>query len=95
MVVAELDEVTFDLEVDGNEVRRQLERRVWEQGGRATIAIAYQERAADGEWKPAKVALLRFRRVREVWKREAALTLRGADALALADTIASWRERLG
>jgi hypothetical protein len=95
MVVAELDEVTYDLEVDGVEVRRQLERRVWEHAGWATIAIAFQERDGEGEWKAAKVALLRFRRVREAWQRQAAITLRGGDALALVDAIGSWRERIG
>jgi hypothetical protein len=94
MVVAELDDVTYDLEIDGVEVRKQLERRVWEHGGWATIAIAYQERQEQGEWKPAKVALLRFRRVREVWKRHAAITLRGTDALELADVLGSWRVRI-
>jgi hypothetical protein len=94
MVVAELDEVTFDLEVDGVEVRRQLERRVWEHGGWATIAIVYRERAGEDEWKPPKLALLRFRRIRDVWKRQAAITLRGGDALALVDAIAGWRKQL-
>ena len=94
MVVADLDDVTYDLEVDGVEVRRQLERRVWEHAGWATIAVTFQERGTDETWKPAKVALLRFRRVHEVWKRQAAITLRGADALELADTLVGWRARI-
>ena len=32
MLVAELDDVTYDLEVDGEQVRRTLHRRVWERG---------------------------------------------------------------
>jgi hypothetical protein len=91
MIVAELDEVVFDLEVDGEQVRRQLARRVWERGGWATVAAAYAERAADGTWKPAKVVVVRFRRVHDVWKRQATITLAGADALELADAIGSWR----
>lgn len=91
MIVAELDEVAFDLEVDGEQVRRQLARRVWERGGWATVAAAYAERAPDGTWKPAKVVVLRFRRIHEVWKRQATITLGGADALDIVDAIGGWR----
>ena len=90
MTVAELDEVTFDLEVDGEQVRRQLGRRVWEHAGWATVVCAFQERASNGDWKGAKVALVRFRRMHDAWQRQASITLRGADALEIAATIASW-----
>jgi hypothetical protein len=93
MHVAELDEVQYDLEIDGELVRKQLGRRVWERAGWATIAIAFAERDRDeAAWKPPKVALLRFRRVHGAWQRQAATTLHGEEALALADTIASWRD---
>jgi hypothetical protein len=92
MLVGDLDDVTYDLEVDGEEVRRTLHRRVWQRGGWATVAIAYQERTAGGDWKPAKLALIRLQRVRDAWKRHAAITLRGGDALDLARTLDSWRE---
>jgi len=94
MLVADLDDVTYDLEVDGEPVRRQLRRRVWQRGGWATVAIAYQERAADGAWKPAKLALIRLQRVREAWKRHAAITLRGTDAIDLGEALAGWRDDL-
>jgi hypothetical protein len=89
MVISDLDEVTFDLEVDGEQVRKQVSRRVWERGGWATIACAYEERGASGEWK-SKVALLRFRKEHEVWKRLAAITLQGSEALELAETLVAW-----
>ena len=95
MVVAELDDVTYDLEVDGVEVRRTLERKVWERRGWATVALVYQERDRDGEWKPAKLALIRLQHVREAWKRHAAMTLAGPDALELAESLAAWRGQLG
>lgn len=94
MLVAELDEVVYDLEIDGELVRRQLQRQVWEQRGWATVAIVYQERDRDGEWKPAKLALIRLQKVREAWKKHAALTLDGEAALALAGSIESWRSAL-
>ncbi len=92
MLIGELDEVDFDLEVDGEQVRRQLARKVWEARGWATVACVYEERASDGAWKPAKVALLRFRRAQDGWKRQAAITLAGEEALALAETVGGWRE---
>jgi hypothetical protein len=94
MMVAELDDVTYDLEVDGEEVRRTLHRRVWQRGGWATVAIAYQERTAGGDWKPARLALIRLQRVHDAWKRHAAITLRGSDAVALGGTLDSWRDVL-
>jgi hypothetical protein len=94
MLVADLDDVTYDLEVDGEEVRRTLHRRVWQRGGWATVAIAYQERSAGGDWKPAKLALIRLQRVRDAWKRHAAITLRGGDAVALGEALEAWRDAL-
>jgi hypothetical protein len=91
VIVGELDEVQYDLEIDGEQVRQQLSRKVWEQGAWATIAIAFRERDRDGDWKPAKVALLRFRKEHEAWKRQAAITLPLPDALELATTVESWR----
>ena len=90
MNIADLDEVQYDLEVDGDQVRRQLGRQVWEHRGWATVAVAFQERDAGGEWKPAKVALLRFRRIHEGWKKQAGITLSLDEARALAGAIASW-----
>jgi hypothetical protein len=89
--LAELDEIHYDLEVDGEQVRRQLARKIWEQRGWATVAVAFQERDASGDWKPTKVALLRFRRIHEVWKKQAGITLALDEARALADTIAGWQ----
>ncbi len=91
MTIAELDEVDYDLEVDGEQVRRQLARQIFEDRGWATVAVAFQERDAAGEWKPPKVALLRFRRLHEVWKKQAVITLALDDARALAGAITSWQ----
>jgi len=90
MVVPDLDDVTYDLEVDGEQVRRTVHRQVFERGGWATVAIAFEERASDGTWKPAKLALIRLQRVHEAWKKHAALTMAGTDALALGRAIVEW-----
>ena len=92
MTVGDLDEVQYDLQVDGEQARRQLARKVWEARGWATVAIVYQERDAStpGEWKPAKLVLLKFRRMHEVWKKQAGITLSLDEARALAETLAGW-----
>jgi hypothetical protein len=95
MLVAELDDVTYDLEVDGEAVRRTLHRQVWERGAWATVAIAYEERGPDGGWKPAKLALIRLQRIRDAWKKHATITLRGTDAVELAEALDGWRAGLG
>lgn len=92
MRVAELDDVTYDLEVDGVEVRRTLHRRTWERGAWATVAIAYEDRGPDGAWRPAKLAMIRLQRVRGAWKKHAAITLRGTDAMLLAQALGEWRD---
>lgn len=94
MLVSELDEVTYDLEVDGEAVRRTLHRKVLEARGWATVAIAFEERRSDGSWKPAKLALIRLQAVRGAWKKHAAITLTGTDAMALADALQGWGDVL-
>lgn len=90
MMIGELDEVTYDLEVDGELVRRTVHRRVWERGAWATVAIAFEERDADGAWKPAKLAVIRLQKVRGAWKKHAAITLGGDVAAALGEAITGW-----
>ena len=94
MIVAELDEVQYDLEIDGEQVREQLARRVWEKGGWATVAVVYRERDTGADWKPPKLALLRFRKIREVWQKQGSITLSGDDARELIDQLVDWRDRL-
>jgi hypothetical protein len=94
MLVAELDEVTYDLEVDGEQVRRVVHRKVMERGAWATVAMVFEERGPDGEWKPGKLALIRLQKVRDAWKKHAAITLGGEDAVALAEAVSSWRGEL-
>jgi hypothetical protein len=86
MHVVELDEVHYDLEVDGELVRRQLARTIWEDRGWATVAIRFVERDKHGAWKEPKVALLRFRRIHDVWKKDAAITI----AADTAGELAAW-----
>ncbi|MEO8700426.1 MAG: hypothetical protein ABI867_10295 [Kofleriaceae bacterium] len=90
MLVGELDEVDYDLEVDGEQVRRTVHRRVFERGAWATVAIAFEQRGSDGTWGARKLALIRMQKVREAWKKHAAITLSGGEAKVLGDSLATW-----
>ncbi|MEO8552608.1 MAG: hypothetical protein ABI678_21675 [Kofleriaceae bacterium] len=90
MNVAELDEVHYDLEVDGELALEQLHRRIWEKAGWATVAIAFREKDKEGTWKEPKLALLRFRRVHEVWQKQAVITVGEEEAVALGGELARW-----
>jgi hypothetical protein len=94
VLVAELDDVTYDLEVDGEPVRRTVQRRVWERRGWATVALVYEERDPAGGWRPPKLALIRLQRARGAWKKHAAITLAGPEAIELGEALAAWRTEL-
>ena len=93
MNVHALDELTYDLEVDGELVRRTLATRVWESRGWATVLMVFEERGTDG-WKAAKTIVIRFRRSGDGWKKASAITLPGAHALAIAGELEKHRGKL-
>ncbi len=88
----DLDELRFDVEQDGRLVRRELDRRVLERGGWATALFLYQDLDPTTEtWKPAKLTLMRFRRVRDQWRKHASFNLNGGPQLdLLRDALAAW-----
>ena len=89
----DLDDIRWDWEEDGVQVRRELGRRTWQHGGWATVMFLFEERdrAAPDEWKPPQVAIVRFQKARGVWRKHAAWNLTGADeARAVAATLVGW-----
>jgi hypothetical protein len=89
-LIADLDEVTFDLEVDGEEVQRTLARRVIERGAWATVLVHVQKRNRDGQWRAPHAVLLRFAKVRGMYKRHATITLGPATAKSLQESLTTW-----
>lgn len=86
----DLSDLTYDLEDDGQEVRRELGRRVWEQGGWATALFHVEELdRKTGAWR-RRAALVRFRKQHGAWKRHAAINLSAAVAHALGEALAGW-----
>ena len=94
-MVEDLDELRYELEEDGRLVRRELDRRVLARGGWATAMFLYQDldrRAADDDtWRTPRVAVLRLKKVRGMWRKHASFTLSGErDARAIADALSGW-----
>jgi hypothetical protein len=90
MDLADLDELSYDLEEDGRLIRRQLDRRVVEHRGWATVVVLYQELDARTDaWRPPRAVVMRFRRQHDRWRKHAAITIGSAavgEAIALALT---------
>ncbi len=92
MEIDDLDDLSYDVEQDGQLVRRQLDRRVVEHRGWATAIYLYQELDPRTEtWRPARAAVVRFRRQHDRWRKHAAITIGSAAvAEALASALAGW-----
>ncbi len=86
MMVAELDEISYDMEVDGDLVRRQLARKIWERRGWATVMVLFEEKR--GEVWAQKLAIYRMRRKGEGWQKHASVTLPGDVARELGEELA-------
>ena len=85
-----LDEITYDAEVDGELVRKTLGVRAWEAGSWSTVMIVFAERTKDlAAWRAPKVAVLRMRKVGDGWKKHSLVTLPAAHALSLGLEITS------
>jgi hypothetical protein len=82
MTVNELDEIQYDMEVDGNVVRRQVSRKIWEHRGWATVMVLFEEKRGE-DWV-GKLAIFRMRKRGEGWQQHALVTLPGAVATELA-----------
>jgi hypothetical protein len=89
-LVADLDEVTLDLEVDGEIVQRTLARQIMERGAWATVLLHVQKRDRDGQWRSPHAVLIRFAKVRGMYKRHASITLGTTTARALSASLATW-----
>ncbi len=89
-LITDLDEVTLDVEVDGEIVQRTLARHVIERGAWATVLLHVQKRDRDGHWRSPHAVLIKFAKVRGMYKRHASIKLGHASARALRDSLAHW-----
>jgi hypothetical protein len=87
----DIDDVSFEAEADGRLVRRQLARQVLSRGSWPTALYLYQELdPRTDEWRPAKVALVRFQSKRGQLRKHASITLGAAQARAAAAQLTAW-----
>lgn len=66
-----IDEITYDYEEDGRQVRRELKREVLSKGAWATIMFLFQEldRKTD-EWRAPKIAIVRYKKANGVYRKQ-------------------------
>jgi len=66
-----LDDITMNIEENGAEILREVDRMVTERRGWAIVAIAYQKRKNESEpFSKTKIMLLKLRSFNEGWKLE-------------------------
>ena len=86
-----IDDISFDWEEDGRQVRRELDRRVLSRGGWPTVMYLYQELDLQTDaWRPAKVALVRYQSKRGMLRKHASITLGEVKSLELAAALEQW-----
>jgi hypothetical protein len=91
-----LDEASYDQEVDGVLVRRQLERVVLARGAWATVMFLYEELDREtGGFGAAKIAVVRFRKLRGAYRKQSAFAIAGAaQAREVNAVLARWAEKM-
>lgn len=76
-----LDDITMNIEENGVEISREIDRIVLERRGWATVAIAYQERKKEDEpFSGARFILLKLRSSGDGWKLESKFKISDAGA---------------
>lgn len=67
-----IDELTFNLEIDGVLVRKELEKvLISYRGSWATVVYLFtQMNKKTGEYCPPRVSLIKYQRVEGIWKRK-------------------------
>jgi hypothetical protein len=90
MLISDLDDVTADMEIDGELVQRTLHKRVIERGAWATVILQFQKRARSGEWQPARLSVVRFAKVRGAYKRHATIGFGALSVVELQRCLGEW-----
>jgi hypothetical protein len=86
VIVGDLDEIQYDLEVDGEQVRRQISRRIWAQRGWATVLVLFEEKKGDA-WI-GKLAIYRMKKKGDGWAKHALVTVPGDVATGIGEELA-------
>jgi hypothetical protein len=87
----DIDDVGYDADQDGRQVRRELARKVLARGSWPTAMYLYQELDPRTEqWRPAKVAIVRFQSRNGQLRKHASITLGEAQATTVAALLSTW-----
>ena len=92
--IEDLDDVTVELEQDGDLVVRQEARAVLSRGAWPILAFLYRERDRDGAFGPPRVTLRKFRRQHDAWRPESKMNLSLEEAKSLSAALQAWIDTL-
>jgi hypothetical protein len=71
-----IDEITYDYEEDGRQVRREVQREILSKGAWSTIMFLYEEldRKTE-EWRPPKVAIVRYKKWNGQYRKQSSFNI--------------------
>jgi hypothetical protein len=71
-----IDEITYDYEEDGRQVRREIQREILSKGAWSTIMFLYEELDRKSEeWRPPKVAIVRYKKWNGQYRKQSSFNI--------------------
>ena len=96
-MAATIDEISYDREEDGKQVRKELKREVLTKGAWTTIMFLYQDldRKTE-EFGPPKVAITRHKKWKGVYRKQSGFNISNEkQARAIMTTLEKWYSEPG
>lgn len=87
-----IDELTYDYEEDGRQVRKEIEREVLSKGAWSTIMFKFQEldRKTE-EWRAPKVAIVRYKKWQGTYRKQSSFNISSEkQARHIMETLTRW-----
>ena len=94
---SDIESVTYNYSKGGELLRRQLARRVLSDTGIwADVAFLHQDRDMNTDgWKPAKITVVRFKRVDGCWKKQNHLNVNSVARVdQIIHVLSAWRDKV-
>jgi hypothetical protein len=71
-----LEELTYDYEDEGTQVRKQIDKVVLTKGSWATVMFLFQELdRAKGKFRPPKMAIVRFKKSKGTYRKQSSFNI--------------------
>ena len=71
-----IDDITYDYEEDGKQVRKELKREVLTKGSWSTIMFMFQELdRKSGDWRAPKAAIVRYQKRNGAYRKQSSFNI--------------------